>query len=69
MQSLRHMTPEAPQQWFTCPACDGSGVEVFGIRVYEPGCGFAHDSSDERPCPECRGDGGWIGDAETDNGN
>lgn len=41
----------------TCEACDGSGVIVFAIRVYEHGCGFAHDSSDERPCEECHGTG------------
>ncbi len=40
-----------------CEACDGSGVEVFAIRVYEHGCGFAHDSTDERPCRECGGSG------------
>jgi hypothetical protein len=56
----------APQQWFRCDACNGSGVEAFAIRVYEPGCSFAHDSSDERPCERCRGNGGWIDDVEAD---
>lgn len=60
---------DAPQQWFTCGACDGSGVEAFAIRVYEPGCYFAHDSSDERPCERCHGNGGWIDDMESDDGN
>lgn len=41
----------------TCPNCDGSGVEVFGITVYEHGCGYSHDSTDERPCPTCHGSG------------
>lgn len=40
-----------------CPACDGSGVEVFAVTVYEPGCGYSHDSTDERPCPTCNGVG------------
>lgn len=54
------------EQWFVCDACDGSGVEVFGVRVYEHGCGFAHDSSDERPCERCGGVGGWVGEAIAD---
>lgn len=54
-----------PEQWFECRACDGYGVEVFGTTVYEPGCGFSHASSDERPCPHCHGDGGRIGEAKT----
>lgn len=58
--------PYAPQQWFDCPTCCGSGVEVFGITVYEHGCGFSHPSTDERPCERCRGYGGWIGDKESD---
>lgn len=41
----------------TCPLCDGSGVETFGITVYEHGCGFSHGSTDERPCPACDGEG------------
>jgi hypothetical protein len=57
---------EAPQQWFVCDACDGSGVEVFGTTVYEHGCGFSHDDTDERPCPQCHGDGGWVDDAKSD---
>lgn len=40
-----------------CEACDGSGVFVFATTVYEPGCGFSHASSDERPCAECGGTG------------
>ena len=55
---------DPPEQWFVCNACEGSGVEVFGTWVYEPGCGFGHASSDERPCRECNGAGGWIGDVE-----
>lgn len=41
----------------TCPACDGSGVETFGVTVYEHGCGFSHPSTDERECPYCHGAG------------
>lgn len=54
----RPVTPDPT--WVTCDACGGYGAEVFGTRVYEPGCGFAHDSSDERPCEKCHGNGGWI---------
>lgn len=57
------LLPEAPQQWFTCDACDGSGEEVFGIWVYEPGCGYGHTSTDGRPCSKCCGEGGWLDDA------
>lgn len=58
---------DAPLQLFTCPCCDGSGVEVYGITVYEPGCHFSHDSSDERPCDECGGLGFYVDDAEPDD--
>ena len=40
-----------------CEACEGSGVVVFGITVYEPGCGYSHESSDERICEVCNGSG------------
>ena len=57
---------DAPQQWFECDACDGSGVHVFGVTVYEPGCGFSHASTDEEPCGKCNGGGGWIDDVEAE---
>lgn len=47
-----------------CPCCNGSGVEVFGVIVYETGCGFSHDSSDEMPCSECDGTGEVWEDCE-----
>ena len=49
--SCQHPEPE------NCEACGGSGVIVFATRVYEHGCGFAHDSSDERRCDVCLGTG------------
>lgn len=55
-----------PEQIFTCEACDGSGVEVFGTWIYEPGCGHGHNSTDERPCGACNGAGWWVDDAEPD---
>jgi len=48
-----------PQQspFVPCGYCEGSGVEVYGVTVFEHGCGFHHDSTDERPCRECGGNG------------
>lgn len=58
---------DAPQQWFQCGACDGSGVEVRGIWVYEHGCGFPHQDTEETPCGKCNGAGGWLDDVEADH--
>lgn len=55
---------EPPQQWFVCDECNGSGVYAYRITVYEPGCGFPHDDTAEKPCPECNGAGGRLDDAE-----
>jgi DnaJ-class molecular chaperone len=52
--SCQHPEPEV------CEACGGSGVIVFATRIYEHGCGFAHDSTDERPCEDCLGTGRAI---------
>ncbi len=57
---------EPPLAWHECPDCDGEGHTVHRITVYELGCGFPHDDSEERPCERCRGEGGWIDDAEPD---
>ncbi len=57
---------EPPQQWFVCDVCEGSGVEAFRVTVYEHGCGFPHDDTDERPCRCCDGAGGWMDEAESD---
>lgn len=57
----------APEQWFVCEACDGEGVIARRISVYEAGCGFPHDDTEERPCEACNGAGGWIDDAEPDS--
>lgn len=51
------------EQWNECSRCDGTGVEVFGVTVYEHGCGFSHRDTEERPCTKCDGAGGWIGEA------
>jgi hypothetical protein len=40
-----------------CDHCDGSGVIASRVTVYEHGCGFPHNDTDERPCPECDGTG------------
>lgn len=47
-----------------CPCCNGSGVDVHGITVFEPGCAFSHDSSDEQPCGECGGAGEVLEECE-----
>lgn len=54
----------APEQWFVCDVCDGSGVHAYRITVYEHGCGFPHDDTAEDPCGKCGGIGGWIGEVE-----
>lgn len=53
---------QQPEQWYDCDACDGSGVEVYRVTIYEAGCGFPHDDSAEKPCEACGGVGGWIED-------
>jgi hypothetical protein len=40
-----------------CDHCDGSGVIGRRVTVYEHGCGFPHDDTEELPCPECDGTG------------
>ena len=60
---------EPPLQIFTCEACeacDGKGYTVHRITVYEAGCGFPHDDTDERPCEHCGGFGEFVDDAEPD---
>lgn len=57
---------EAPQQWFTCDACDGSGEIVTGYWGYEPGCGHGHMMDHGAPCDRCGGEGGWVGDVQAD---
>lgn len=49
--------PFLPAEIIECPVCQGEGIEVYRTFIYEHGCGFGHDSSDERPCPECGGAG------------
>lgn len=56
----------APEQWFDCPACEGTGITGQRITVYEHGCGFPHYDTEERPCARCNGAGGYIGEAESD---
>lgn len=60
------MHDETPQQWFTCDLCDGMGVIGRRVTVYEHGCGFPHDDTEENTCINCGGVGGWVVDAEPD---
>lgn len=57
---------EPPLQWYVCRDCGGDGHTVHRITVYEAGCGFPHDDSEERPCELCGGAGGHYDDAEAD---
>lgn len=57
---------DAPLEWRECPACDGEGRTVHRISVYEAGCGFRHDDSEERRCERCDGHGGWIDERRSD---
>jgi hypothetical protein len=45
-----------------CGHCNGSGVIGRRVSVYEHGCGFPHDDTEEEPCPEC----GGTGETETE---
>jgi hypothetical protein len=40
-----------------CPTCRGLAVTPRAVWVYEPGCGFGHDDTEEDACPECEGAG------------
>jgi hypothetical protein len=40
-----------------CGHCGGSGVIGRRVTVYEHGCGFPHDDTEESPCPKCDGTG------------
>lgn len=63
---------EAPQvndrfELTTCPHCCGEGHTLRSIRVYERGCGFAHDDVDEVRCEECNGAGEFISEYELED--
>jgi hypothetical protein len=58
---------DPPQRWYECDACAGEGYTVHRITVYELGCGFPHDDSDERQCGKCNGAGGWMDDDQPDD--
>lgn len=61
-EKLRQMTGEdhGPIWLETCPKCDGLGVTLQRVTVYEAGCGFPHDDTDERKCEECDGLGTLV---------
>ena len=66
---LRQMTGEdhGPYWLDTCPHCEGAGVTSHRITVYEAGCAFPHDDSDERKCEECDGFGTILIDGGSDD--
>jgi hypothetical protein len=57
---------DPPEIWLDCPECGGEGGWEQHCRVYEHGCGFAHDDSEWRVCHVCNGTGGMICEAEGD---
>ena len=57
---------DVPMQWFVCDACDGYGYEGRTVTVYDPGCAWPRQDTEEWPCSHCGGDGGWIGEVEPD---
>lgn len=60
--------PGDPEQWVEREVCGGEGMTVHRVTVYEHGCGFPHDDTDERLCVECNGCGGrFEGVAPDDN--
>lgn len=57
---------DAPQQEYTCKTCGGSGVIARRITVYEHGCGFPHNDTEELKCEQCDGFGTYVADMEAD---
>lgn len=57
---------DVPMQWFICDACDGSGVLGRTVTVYEHGCAWSHQDTEEWPCSECKGEGGYLAEMEPD---
>lgn len=56
--SMWHEPPlTVSAQKLHCAVCDGAGVIAHRVTVYEHGCGFPHDDTDERPCSDCKGSG------------
>lgn len=58
-EKLRQLTGEDHGPWLIedCPECGGAGIIPRRITVYEHGCGFPHDDTDEVPCADCDGSG------------
>lgn len=56
---LRQMTGEdhGPIFLVTCEACGGEGLISTRATVYEAGCAFPHDDTDEVKCEQCGGYG------------
>jgi hypothetical protein len=57
---------DPPQTWFECGACDGAGIIGRRVTVYEHGCGFPHDDTEEETCGQCNGAGGYLDDVLPD---
>lgn len=50
-----------------CDMCGGEGHTLRGIRVYEAGCGFAHDDVEAVRCENCNGTGSFLCEADSDD--
>lgn len=48
-----------------CKACDGRGYHIKRVTVYEHGCGFPHDDTEEIRCDECGGAGDIVVESST----
>lgn len=44
-------------RFLPCPVCDGSGETIYGVSIYEAGCGFPHAYDFGRACDNCDGTG------------
>jgi hypothetical protein len=58
-EKLRQLTGEDHGPWhlIDCLECGGSGIVPRRITVYEAGCAFPHDDTDEAKCADCDGSG------------
>ena len=56
-EKLRQLTGEDHGPWCVddCAECGGAGIIPRRVTVYEHGCGFPHNDTDEVKCDACDG--------------